>query len=177
MGTVSGPQFNGCRDERTAGTGVAELGDERQWQRPRLLLSMQGGSGALRLAVVGRGEGFHHPGSSHTRARWRLERWSSTTAARIRHERFRSRAPSELTSAMATVRSPGIPPARGADDFRDRYGVSTILPRSPPRSSRAYASRKRSRGSVSATRTVSSPATARPASSASASASGCTCTV
>jgi len=47
---------------------------------------MPGGSGALRLAVVGRGEGFHHPGSSHTRARWRLERWSSTTGARIRHE-------------------------------------------------------------------------------------------
>ena len=67
-----------------------------------MLLSMQGGSGALRLAVVGRGEDFHHPGSSHTRARWRLERWSSTTGARIRHERFRSRAPSELTSAMAT---------------------------------------------------------------------------
>jgi len=63
----------------------------------------KGGSGALRLAVVGRGEDFHHPGSSHTRARWRLERWSSTTGARIRHERFRSRAPSELTSAMATI--------------------------------------------------------------------------
>ena len=56
-------------------------------------------------------------------------------------------------------------------------GVSTIFPGSPPRSRRMYASRKRSKGTVSATRRVSSPVAARSASSAVASASGCTATV
>ena len=57
------------------------------------------------------------------------------------------------------------------------YGVSTILPRNPPRSNRAYASRKRSRGRISTTRTVNSPAAAPRANSPAASASGWTCTV
>ena len=57
------------------------------------------------------------------------------------------------------------------------YGVSTIFPRNPPRSNRAYASRKRSRGRISATRTVNSPAAARRANTPAASASGWTCTV
>jgi hypothetical protein len=60
---------------------------------------------------------------------------------------------------------------------REGYGVSTIFPCNPPRSNRAYASRKRSRGRISATRTVSSPAAARRANSFAASGSGWTCTV
>jgi hypothetical protein len=42
--------------------------------------------------------------------------------------------------------------------------VNTIFPRNPPRSRLVYASRKRSKGTVSATRRISSPLAARSAS-------------